>query len=145
MKTLLFIAVVVSVGCKNPNYCPGNPDQNCNEQNPGDGHPGDGSNSFDCTAPGMTCASGVCDTMSKQCVDCTTDDTTTCALTAPICRNDKCTACESNMDCPLSNTCLPSGACADAANVAYVQASGSGTTCSKTTPCSTIAFALTLS
>lgn len=145
MKTLLFITVVVSLGCKNPNYCPGNPDQNCNEQMPGDGHPGDGSNAFDCTAPGMSCLEGVCDTTSKQCADCTATNATECAVTAPICRNDMCTPCESNTDCPLSNTCLPSGACADVADVAYVRADGTGTTCSSNMPCATIAIALSLS
>jgi hypothetical protein len=147
MKTLLFIAVVVGigVGCKNPNYCAGNPDQNCNEQGPHDGPAGDGSNAVDCTAPGMACATGVCDTTSKACVACV--DNSTCSGTSPVCQMDACVACSDFTDCPAT-ACTSSGACAAQSDVSYVASATAGgtvnTECTFAMPCTSINTALTL-
>ena len=140
MRKLLIIALLV--GCKNPNFCEGrNPDNNCDEA-PIDGTaPGsDGSEVTDCTMPGHACATGVCDTTSKMCVPCVDD--TTCHGETPACHNDMCEACASNAECPESNTCLPTGACAASTDVAYVKADGTSATCTKTAPCATLLLGL---
>jgi Right handed beta helix region len=135
MRKLLIIALLV--GCKNPNFCEGrNPDNNCDEA-PFDGSTSgsDGSTVTDCTAPGHACASGVCDTTSKMCVECVDDST--CSGVAPVCSNDACTACTLNSQC-ASDACMPDGSCAAVADVAYVKASGTGDCTTKATACSTM-------
>src|SRR5664279_758772 len=56
---------------------------------PADGSGSDGSG--DCTAPGHACTTGVCDTTSKNCVECIDDST--CNGATPVCSNDACTGC----------------------------------------------------
>ena len=93
----------------------------------------------DCPSP------AVCDVMgSKQCVQCTQDQTAACSSKAPACGTDHmCRACEAHTECPLSNTCLPDGSCAAEPDVAYVDPAGTdNTTCSKATPCSKVKNAL---
>ena len=63
--------------CKNPNFCAGNPDNNCDERRSTAPTQIDGSKSLDCTVPGHACETGVCDPTSKACVTCTT--TSACA------------------------------------------------------------------
>jgi len=101
---------------------------------------GDGGEVTDCTD--QPCATGACDPMSNTCVECIDDST--CSGATPVCQNKVCQACASNSDCADSNTCLPSGACAAATDVAYVSANGTGTTCTIAAPCGTLAAGLAL-
>ncbi|HEY0253693.1 MAG TPA: hypothetical protein VGC41_19310, partial [Kofleriaceae bacterium] len=84
---------------------------------------------------GAVCPTGVCDTSTNVCVECIDDST--CDLAKPICSNDVCVGCMTNADCS-SNTCLPSGQCAQKTDVAYVAPTGSGTDCSLMMPCGTV-------
>lgn len=84
---------------------------------------------------------GVCDIDgSMMCVQCIAPtDTTACVGTTPLCGNDhSCHPCSKHSDCPLSNVCLPDGSCAAAADVSYVQALATGTTCTLLSPCGTL-------
>ena len=142
MQKLLIAAGLLFTACNNPNYCAGNPDNNCHET--GDGGTGsDGSEAVSCLITGCvgSSAGSVCDTTTKACVQCTTTSHDACSGTAPVCKADACTACTANADCPDSDTCLPSGACAAASDVAYVDASMNGD-CSKAQPCKTVGAAV---
>ncbi|CAN5396859.1 hypothetical protein BH11MYX1_BH11MYX1_15810 [soil metagenome] len=136
------VSVVALGGCfKNPNYCAGaNPDNNCAEidapKAPPDVVTGC-TNDTTCTA-----ATAVCDTGTSTCVQCTTAEPSACMATTPVCKNDACAACVSHQDCS-SNACLPTGACGDDSNVAYVDPSGmDNAQCTKATPCPMVAKAL---
>jgi hypothetical protein len=90
-----------------------------------------------CTAP-----TGVCDLEtggSMTCVQCTTSDAEACTGATPACVDHLCQKCTAHTQCTASNVCLPDGTCADAAQVAYVQAGGTGALpCTKAAPCSTL-------
>lgn len=105
------------------------------------GNVGRDDSATDCTVSG-SCANGVCDPESRMCVACLDDST--CGGVTPICGDHACRACTSNSECTVSNTCLPTGACADLSEVAYVDAQGSGTTCTLGAPCTTLAAAFAL-
>jgi hypothetical protein len=64
--------------------------------------------------------------------------------TSPVCNDNEhtCRGCSSHDECAASDVCLPSGACADANDVAYVSASGTGTTCTQASPCNTVTAGL---
>jgi len=65
-----------------------------------------------------------------------------CTGTTPICGDDQtCRACIAHGECP-SSACLPSGECADQADVAYVAPAGAGTACTLAEPCETLNDAL---
>jgi hypothetical protein len=142
MHKLLIVSglLFAAGGCKNSNYCAGNPDNNCNE------HPGDapkqidGMEALDCTVAGCGDSGKVCDPGTKACVECTVTESAACTGTSPVCKNDACTACVANPDCP-SNTCEPSGACASADEVAWVALGGTGDCLTQTTACGSIAMA----
>jgi hypothetical protein len=90
-----------------------------------------------CTATDRGACSGAAPacSASNTCVQCTATDRGACAGNMPVCgANDMCRPCISHVDCP-SNACLPSGACGDDTNVAYVDPTGTGTTCTKAGPC----------
>lgn len=131
-----FIAGSVGCGTKtNPYYCPGrNPDDNCTE-------PVICEDNSPCAAP-----TGVCDTNTMTCVQCTPAMASACTGTSPICGADNsCHGCAAHSDCTASNVCLPDGSCAQPDNVAYIAAAPSGTDnpiCSLTTPCTRVAAAL---
>ncbi len=95
----------------------------------------------DCTIPGAL----ACELDSGKCVECVAPGhDAACVGTKPVC-NDRfaCEACDSAADCPASDICLPSGACAAEDQVAYVVAGGADNpTCSKATPCSKLATGL---
>ena len=141
MRKLLFIALLV--GCKNPNYCAGNPDNNCNES-PIDSHAGSDAEAFDCVAMGCT-GDKVCDTHSHACVTCI--DNSTCSGTSPVCSSDTCVACSDFTDCPTT-ACDGSGACALSSEISYVASLSEGgslnTVCTFATPCTSINTALSL-
>ena len=146
MQKLLIATSLLFTACHNPNYCAGNPDNNCNETGGSNDGGVDGNESISCVNTGCVgnAAGSVCDTETRACVACTpgtAGDHSACSGTAPVCKSDACTACTANVDCPDSNTCLPTGACAVATDVAYVDASMNGD-CSQASPCHTIATAI---
>jgi hypothetical protein len=98
-------------------------------------HQTDRCSSRDCAAPLAVC--DVTGTMS--CVQCTPAESAACAGTTPACVSNSCQRCTAHAQCAASNVCLPDGSCADAAQVAYVQEGGAGTTCTKAAPCGTLA------
>lgn len=132
------VLVLVASACKNPNYCEGNPGNNCN-------YMWDAPDSAACTSNDQCSgATPVCDvTGSQECVQCIEpDQTSACAGTTPVCGADHtCQACTMHAQC-ASNVCLPDGSCSDGSNVAYVAPSGSGNACTSTMPCGTLAAAL---
>lgn len=133
MKIVSFVvAMVIASACNkaNPNYCPGNPDNNCLL----DGPTGDGPHG--CTTQ-ADCAVGVCDTGLKQCVQCTTAIPTACTGTTPVCgTDDKCGACAMDSQC-ASQVCMPDGSCADGSTVLYATPMGSNVaTCGLSDKCS---------
>jgi hypothetical protein len=80
----------------------------------------------------------VCDmTGSMKCVQCTPAEHAACTGTAPACIENSCQACTSHAQCD-SKACLPDGTCALETDIAYVQAGGSGSACTKATPCGTL-------
>lgn len=79
---------------------------------------------------------------SNTCVECTPESDALCAGTTPVCGSEgTCRGCTSHSDCN-SNLCLADGACANEDAIAYVNASGSGTSCTKSSPCSLLQDAL---
>ena len=140
MRKLVLFALMF-VGCKNSNYCAGqNPDNNCAEVGDGGHGSADASEALDCVA--MGCATGVCDTTTHACVECIDDST--CNGVTPACHNDACGPCLRNADCPESNTCLPTGACANSSEVAYVKSGGTDATCMQSSPCGSLSAGLSL-
>jgi hypothetical protein len=136
---VLLAATLALVSCRRlePNYCATAHDHSCLEL--------DASNTcgsdHDCSG-----TTAVCDVnATKTCVQCTSMEASACIGTSPVCGMDKtCQACTAHAQCGASNVCLPTGACADAMDVAYVDpmtVSDNGT-CTKASPCSTITKAL---
>ena len=81
----------------------------------------------------------LCNPDTRACVECVTS--LDCATTnAPICDGDgTCTGCTSDAQCP-SNVCDEGvGTCVLDADIIYVDPTGSGTACTSTTPCATLA------
>lgn len=115
-------------GADDPAHCPA-PDA------PGGGHCDDRTDCAD------TPATPACDTGSHACVACVMNDD--CAGHTPVCSpQHTCEACTKNSDCP-SDACLPDGACATEADVAYVDGDlGTGSACTKAMPCDTVTKAL---
>ena len=123
MHKLLIVSgfLFAASGCKNGNYCAGNPDNNCNEHAADAQKQIDGMEALDCTVAGCGDSGKVCDSTTKACVECTTTESAACGGTSPVCKNDACTACEASADC-ASQACLGTGACEDASMVAYATA-----------------------
>lgn len=142
MHKLLIVSglLFAASGCKNSNYCAGNPDNNCNEH-PADGKQIDGMEALDCTVMGCGDSGKVCDATTRACVECTTTESAACTGTSPVCKNDACTACEAATDCP-SQACLGTGACEDASMVAYATAGTQGDCLTAATACGSIAAAM---
>ena len=128
----LLIAIALLAGCEktNPNYCPDNIDNNCNEGPTVDAPGGSAS----CTV--TACATGVCDTVSGSCVQCTSTQASACTGTTPVCgTNDMCQACTDDSQCG-SSACLPDGSCAESSAILYASSSGdSAGSCSLTDMC----------
>ncbi|NVB82671.1 MAG: hypothetical protein HOV81_30115 [Kofleriaceae bacterium] len=139
MARRALVLVIVLAGCGkqlNPEFCARNPDdQDCRASDyvAVDAPKGCQSNA-DCMGDPMR---GVCEVSSGQCEQCVPDvDTSACTGSTTICGDDRtCHGCITDMDCPGSNACMPSGDCADAANVLYVAPHGTGT-CDLGSPCS---------
>ncbi len=132
----------MATGCQsdNPYYCEDRAYHNCGNE-PGT-YPCDSKEDCSgqegklaCTEPNPSTGFGVC-------VQCTLADATACSAAAPICGTDNtCRTCSKHSEC-ASAACLPDGSCGSDANVAYVAANGTGTICSLSAPCSTLAAAL---
>jgi Right handed beta helix region len=135
MTKLLFITFAIVTACKTEsNYCEDVPvTHNCKDKVDAD---------TSCTSNAQCAgATPVCDVGgSKMCVQCTTADDAACSDATPVCGASKtCEGCTSHAQCSeSSNVCLPDGACADAGQVAYVEAGKTGD-CSKGTPCGSLA------
>src|SRR5690606_19576190 len=140
LSWLVFLVAISSSGCKNPHYCEGNPNDDCRAA----WDSGPGVDAFTCTSS-TECAAPtpVCDTTTGTCVQCLApDDTAACTGTTPVCDdNHTCRACEAHSECP-SQACLPDGSCAQASDVAYVSAAGTGTACTQGSPCPLLADAI---
>lgn len=134
------IALIVStsmLSCfvrRNENYCEGrNEHNNCSEPDTRpDAAPPTCPDEIDCSAP-----TGVCNTGTGQCVQCTNDNKVACTGTTPICGADfACRGCTAHSDCGwISSVCRPDGACAAESEVAYVETGGVGRLCMKGLPC----------
>ncbi len=121
----------------NPNYCEGAPNNNCAEVDAA--VPSGCTSSAECAAPTAVCDVGG----TATCVACTAGEASACTGTTPVCGADNtCGGCTSHAACAASDVCLPTGACADTATVAYVAPGGSGTTCTQAAPCGTLSAAL---
>src|ERR1044072_3107458 len=119
MRALLVIALLAGCNETNPNYCPDHPDNNCNID-------------ADVNAPqgcvtSANCTNGakpVCEPTQKVCVACTADMIGACSGLLPVCSAENtCTPCTAHGQC-TSDVCLPTGACAAEADVAYVAPTG---------------------
>jgi len=152
---VLVIIVAALPCCKelNPAYCNTHTDQRCgtdastieDSSTVADVPPVEApcTNNLGCklaTAPACDLSGG-----DGVCVVCTATDHQLCTGTTPVCNTSHtCEACDSNADCPLSDLCLPTGACAAETDIAYVVAgSPANTVCSKATPCPLIMNGLT--
>ena len=130
----LWLALVGScLYAEDPYYCEDMPNHYCAEASC--------ATSADCGDEAPVCdrsaATGVC-------VQCTTEEASACTGAAPICGDDRsCRGCARHGEC-ASGACLPDGACADEAQVAYLAEGGAGTACTRGAPCANVATALAL-
>ena len=92
-----------------------------------------------CTAPADCAAytdTPVCGA-SGACVEC--DDNAECSGTTPVCNAaGSCEACTAHDQCDSGICDASTGACVAEGMIAYVSTTGSGTACSKATPCDTV-------
>jgi len=141
MRALILVTLFAAACSKpNPYYCEGNPDDNCLIDADVNAPQGCATSS-ECTNG----AKPICEPMEKVCVACTDGMPGACGGTTPVCNAAHvCTGCTLHGECD-STVCLPSGACAETPEVAYVTASGTdGSGCTKASPCKTVASALAL-
>ena len=161
-RLVLFLAgslVLHGLAACNWRYCAGNPDDDCRKSWDANTGPELCKGNSDCRAPTGVCdlqatmmcvqcttsqaaaCSGVtpvCDLEVMMCVQCTTSQAGACSGATPLCISNQCQKCTAHAQCSASNVCLPDGSCADAEQVAYVAMSGSGSACTKTSPCGTL-------
>jgi hypothetical protein len=144
-----FALVAALVGCDlilgnelNPKYCAAHPDDaDCLREMPTGHFPCKSSADCvgqqgepACTEPGKN-GFGIC-------VQCTVSDTAACVGTTPLCGEENvCRGCSKHADC-ASAACLPDGSCVDEGTIAYVAGMGTGTACTRTAPCGTLAAAV---
>ena len=133
------LSLLVVVGCKvaNPHYCPDEPNNLCTP----DGMP------MKCESPDQctTETEPVCKMPEGVCVQCTANEPGACTGMKPICNDEtnQCEACDAHTDCPDSDTCLPTGACAVATDVLYVEEGGTANLeCDFDSRCATLEQAL---
>lgn len=89
---------------------------------------------MDCTAdPGRP----VCDVAAQRCVECIDGvNESVCAATNEVCGTDQeCHGCVRDGDCMASGVCLATQSCALEQNILYAIPAGTGTSCSRTAPC----------
>lgn len=95
-------------------------------------------------AAGCNVPKAVCDLGTQQCVQCTSVDSSACTDKTPVCGADNtCQPCTEHSQC-ASNVCL-AGSCSDPSDVAYVDSTGMGDTCTKDAPCLLLSTALNTS
>jgi hypothetical protein len=58
-----------------------------------------------------------------------------CPPSQPVCVDNGCAGCTSDVQCVDSEVCMDDGTCADEGDVLYVAPTGGGDTCGKDTPC----------
>lgn len=137
--TLGLVTLLAACSKTNPYYCEGNPDNNClidADINAPQGC----TTSAQCT----NSAKPVCEPMQKVCVACTADMAGSCGGATPVCSANACTGCTAHAQCGTLAACLPTGACGDNTNVAYVAAGGNDAgACTLDSPCGTITAAAT--
>lgn len=95
-----------------------------------------------CSSSSDSCPSQtpVCEEARKVCVQCTVANAGECKGDTPVCGDDNsCRGCSAHSECS-SEACLPSGACAAEAEVAYVQANKNSPDgmCTRAAPCGTV-------
>ncbi len=132
----LLLLAVSAAACNtkhDANYCPDRPHQNCLNDASSDG-PKTCTTAQECSAPTSVCDSAG----SMTCVECTANEAAACVGQKPACSAEhQCRACVGHLDCS-SSACLPDGSCAAETDVAYVAPGGSGSTCTKASPCLTL-------
>ena len=144
LASLLAVVAVIACasGCSfilgdelNRKYCATHPtDEDCRKAFQ---DAGECTSSSQCSSPKAVCA------LDKMlCVQCTAAEHDACVANTPVCGDDDaCRKCAAHSEC-LSNACLPDGSCGDDTNVAYVDPSGTSTTCTKASPCKKVSDAL---
>jgi hypothetical protein len=122
----------------NPKFCAAHPDDSrCR---------GDASQS--CSSTAQCTAPLVCDVGgTNTCVQCTPEEDDACTGATPVCGDDRtCRGCTAHAECGGSDACLPSGACADPAQVAYVKpmvlGGSDNPNCTLAMPCTKVTSAL---
>jgi hypothetical protein len=140
MKNVLLLCALIACNKTNPNYCADHPDHNCNESVDARDHDAPAST---CATAG--CATGVCDTTSNTCVQCTAAQPQACSGATPVCdATDTCRPCGADAECAESGVCRVDGSCALSAAVLYASTTGgAAATCAAGDKC-TLAQALTL-
>jgi hypothetical protein len=96
----------------------------------------------DCTQAGL----GVCNTTATDpvCVACLPNRAGACTGTTPACGTDNtCQGCKAHSDC-ASEVCIygGDGSCAEESDVIYIAMNGSGTNCTKSSPCNRMSEAV---
>jgi hypothetical protein len=120
---------------EDPNYCPGQPHDNCLNADP-----------LACSSD-QDCAGDrpACDVLgTRTCVQCTADVRSACEGATPACIDNACRPCTAHGQCD-SRVCLidDGGTCAAPEDVAYVAETGTdNTSCSQSEPCTVISKAL---
>jgi hypothetical protein len=135
LPIVLLVAAAYLAACRtHPDWCEGALDNRCsNIDAPTPRCTGD----EQCSAP-----TAVCDLAgSMVCVQCVAPDqpeqVSACSRMTPVCEDQTCRACQAHSECG-SNVCLTDGTCASESDVADVAQSGSGSACTKTSPCGTL-------
>jgi hypothetical protein len=137
VAVLLPVCATTLTGCKNSNFCEGNPHDDCRLM-------WDASEAIACTSNAQCAAPrAVCEVTSGACVECIApSEVEACSGVTPVCGADHaCRGCEAHGEC-ASGACGPDGACADASQVAYVARTGSGNACTQASPCPLLKDAL---
>jgi hypothetical protein len=139
-NVLLLLLALIACNKTNPNYCSDHPDHNCNEAIDARDH--DAPNGSCASVP---CVTGVCDTTSNTCVQCTAAMPQACTTATPVCgSDDMCRPCAGDSECTASGACMVDGSCALASAVLYASPTGgANSTCAIGDKC-TLDHALTL-
>ncbi len=131
------VLLVLFVAChKDPLYCPGAPNNNCNLLDAPTDTMGFCLSSTEC--PDTT----VCNVPTGLCVECTETEKAACTGATPACIDNDCQPCTEHAQCD-SAACLPDGMCGTDLNVAYVDPAGTdNNACTRAMPCNQVSDAL---
>jgi hypothetical protein len=88
------------------------------------------------------CPQGVCKLPDGVCVGCL--DSSDCTGTTAVCdlATNTCVGCEAHADCESHACDFATGSCLPEAEIAYVTANGTGTSCTQAAPCPSLAAAV---